>query len=136
MDTTLTHHGIIGQKWGVRRFQNANGGLTKEGKERYSEDKQENKESKSIKDKANEIKTSIADKAERAKETAKNKWEDLDDNQKKAAKIGAAVVASLLLLHGATTVSHPKGRVVSHAPVVPGHPEYGMRPVYDWELGM
>lgn len=33
--TVLMHHGIQGQKWGVRRFQNADGSLTKEGRERY-----------------------------------------------------------------------------------------------------
>lgn len=31
----LMHHGIIGQKWGVRRFQNPDGSLTQEGIERY-----------------------------------------------------------------------------------------------------
>lgn len=31
----LCHHGIRGQKWGVRRFQNEDGSLTAEGKERY-----------------------------------------------------------------------------------------------------
>ena len=31
----LMHHGIQGQKWGVRRFQNENGSLTAEGKKRY-----------------------------------------------------------------------------------------------------
>lgn len=31
----LVHHGIKGQKWGVRRFQEANGALTPEGKKRY-----------------------------------------------------------------------------------------------------
>ena len=30
----LTHHGILGQKWGVRRFQNADGSLTNAGKKR------------------------------------------------------------------------------------------------------
>lgn len=35
---SLKHHGIKGQKWGVRRFQNANGSLTAEGKRRYSVD--------------------------------------------------------------------------------------------------
>ena len=32
---TLAHHGIKGQKWGVRRYQDQNGTLTSEGKERY-----------------------------------------------------------------------------------------------------
>ena len=31
----ICHHGIKGQKWGVRRFQNEDGTLTPEGKERY-----------------------------------------------------------------------------------------------------
>lgn len=32
---TLAHHGIKGQKWGVRRFQNEDGSLTPEGEKRY-----------------------------------------------------------------------------------------------------
>ena len=31
----LYHHGIKGQKWGVRRFQNEDGSLTPEGEKRY-----------------------------------------------------------------------------------------------------
>lgn len=31
----LEHHGIKGQKWGVRRYQNPDGSLTPEGRERY-----------------------------------------------------------------------------------------------------
>lgn len=34
----LYHHGIKGQKWGVRRFQNKDGSLTPAGKERYDDD--------------------------------------------------------------------------------------------------
>lgn len=32
----LVHYGIKGQKWGIRRFENADGTLTEEGKKRYS----------------------------------------------------------------------------------------------------
>lgn len=34
-DTYLAHHGILGQKWGVRRFQNSDGSLKSAGKKRY-----------------------------------------------------------------------------------------------------
>lgn len=33
---SLRHHGVEGQKWGIRRFQNPDGTLTEEGKKRYS----------------------------------------------------------------------------------------------------
>lgn len=33
----LEHHGILGMKWGVRRFQNADGSLTPEGRARYGD---------------------------------------------------------------------------------------------------
>lgn len=32
----LRHHGILGQKWGVRRFQNSDGTWTEAGKKRYA----------------------------------------------------------------------------------------------------
>lgn len=35
-DAYLIHHGIKGQRWGVRRFQNADGSLTAAGKKHYS----------------------------------------------------------------------------------------------------
>ena len=38
METYLVHHGILGQKWGVRRYQNEDGSYTEAGKRRrYSE---------------------------------------------------------------------------------------------------
>lgn len=37
-DEFIAHHGIQGQKWGVRRFQNPDGSLTDEGRRRLGYD--------------------------------------------------------------------------------------------------
>lgn len=46
-DEYLEHHGIKGQRWGVRRFQNADGSLTSKGKSRYGEESDLSKNVKS-----------------------------------------------------------------------------------------
>lgn len=42
-DDVLCHHGIPNQRWGHRRFQNEDGSLTPEGRERYGVDKARSK---------------------------------------------------------------------------------------------
>lgn len=46
MEEYLIHHGIKGQRWGVRRFQNEDGSLTSEGAKRYQTAKDEYQKSK------------------------------------------------------------------------------------------
>lgn len=50
----LYHHGIKGQKWGVRRFQNKDGSLTNKGKKRYLDKVSDYINKKIEQDKANQ----------------------------------------------------------------------------------
>lgn len=47
-NNTLKHHGVIGMKWGVRRYQNKDGTLTNAGKKRYAKELAEVKEKERI----------------------------------------------------------------------------------------
>ena len=67
----LCHHGIKGQKWGVRRFQNADGSLTNTGKKRYSNRQIKRDMDKTFNDTYEELhekykKTNLATAADRA----------------------------------------------------------------------
>lgn len=54
----LFHHGIKGQKWGVRRYQNADGTLTDEGKVRYGGDSVDELKGKGLEKYKKDVKSS------------------------------------------------------------------------------
>lgn len=76
--TYLAHHGIKGQRWGVRRFQNTDGTLTSAGKQRYDS----------------------GDTRKSSDNSTNSQRKGLTDKQKKSYKIGVAATATALAVYG------------------------------------
>lgn len=70
----LVHYGVLGMKWGVRRYQNKDGSLTAKGKKRYDRDVQTNLSKK----KDSRIDTSNPDPKRWVKEDTERKKRTVD----------------------------------------------------------
>lgn len=80
----LYHHGIKGQKWGVRNYQNEDGTLTEEGKERYLDPKTGKVDYNAM----------LADRESAAKQQAQEK-SDKEAKAQKRKLVGMAIVAGV-----------------------------------------
>jgi hypothetical protein len=88
----LAHHGIKGQKWGIRRFQNADGSLTSDGRKRYGIGEGRDPKEAANKQKAAARAAKAAQKAEKRaavdRDAKENLKEYLRKHPKKMAKYG------------------------------------------------
>lgn len=111
----LYHHGIKGQKWGVRRFENYDGSLTEAGKHRYGRDGRS---------------------GHKKNDDTEKKKKGLTDKQKKLIVAGVAITATALAAYGAYRLYNKHGNFdygpktyMRYEPLEKTIEDYGTKPI-------
>ena len=98
----LYHHGIKGQKWGVRRYQNPDGTRTSEGKKREYYRRRVIRELENIDD-VNRIVSSLSEREQRLLGKGKNQDKWIDDEER--IEIASNIAKTFIQKRGGIPVS-------------------------------
>ena len=110
MEYVLTHSGIKGMKWGVRRYQNKDGTLTAAGKKRYNQLADRGGYDKTD-ESGNRYRTTKKGKTETLKADA-DKWVETDRrNTKRVLDDSAQITGRLKNINDRTMKNQPRERL-------------------------